>query len=65
MAMYRNVTPLLMPNFDDRDRRSRTPSGCSSSAACSSPATPTASPAASRWAIPGGTNMLKVGRVGG
>ena len=53
MALYRNVRPLLMPTFTDRDAalaRGRGAAGGARRAA--SPATPTPSPAASRWATP-------------
>ena len=63
MAMYRNVTPLLMPSFDDRDtalkhaeqllvERGVLKPGDTYGITCGEP-----------MGYPGGTNMLKVVRV--
>ena len=64
MALYRNVTPMLMPNFADRDEalakaesllveRGVLKSGDTYAITCGEP-----------MGHPGGTNMLKVCRVG-
>ena len=64
MTLYRNVTPMLMPNFADRDEalakaesllveRGVLKSGDTYAITCGEP-----------MGHPGGTNMLKVCRVG-
>ena len=65
MTLYRNVSPLLMPTFADRDKalaeaeallveRGVLRHGDTYAITCGEP-----------MGYPGGTNMLKVGRVGG
>jgi pyruvate kinase len=65
MAMYRNVTPLLMPSFADRDEALKHAEELlveQGRAQC--PAIPIGITCGEPMGYPGGTNMLKVVRVG-
>ena len=51
MTLYRNVRPLLMPGYTDRDQALAAAEKLLVERGVLRPATPTPSPAASRWAI--------------
>ena len=64
MAMYRNVTPLLMPNFADRDEALKHAEQQLVDAGVLKPGETYAITCGEPMGYPGGTNMLKVVRVG-
>ncbi len=64
MAMYRNVTPLLMPNFDDRDTALNHAEQLLVAAGVLKPGDTYGITCGEPMGYPGGTNMLKVVRVG-
>ena len=64
MAMYRNVTPLLMPNFTDRDEALRHAEELLVERGVLKPGETYAITCGEPMGYPGGTNMLKVVRVG-
>jgi pyruvate kinase len=64
MAMYRNVTPMLMPNFDDRDEALRHAEQLLVEAGVLKPGDTYGITCGEPMGYPGGTNMLKVVRVG-
>jgi pyruvate kinase len=64
MAIYRNVHPLLMPNFSDRDEALRQAELLLVNAGVLKPGDTYAITCGEPMGYPGGTNMLKVGRVG-
>ena len=64
MAMYRNVTPLLMPNFADRDEALKHAEQLLVGAGVLKPGETYAITCGEPMGYPGGTNMLKVVRVG-
>jgi len=64
MAIYRNVTPMLMPNFDDRDEALRHAEELLVSAGVLMPGDTYGITCGEPMGHPGGTNMLKVVRVG-
>ena len=64
MAMYRNVTPLLMPNFDDRDTALAHAEQILVGAGVLKPGDTYGITCGEPMGYPGGTNMLKVVRVG-
>ncbi len=64
MAMYRNVTPLLMPSFDDRDAALRHAEQALVEAGVLRPGDTYAITCGEPMGYPGGTNMLKLARVG-
>ncbi len=63
MALYRNVTPLLMPNFDDRDQALRAAEQLLIDRGVLMPGDTYAITCGEPMGYPGGTNMLKVCRV--
>ena len=63
MAMYRNVTPLLMPNFEDRDTALAHSEQILVGAGILKPGDTYAITCGEPMGYPGGTNMLKVVRV--
>ncbi|HEV7574981.1 MAG TPA: pyruvate kinase alpha/beta domain-containing protein, partial [Caldimonas sp.] len=63
MAMYRNVTPLLMPNFDDRDTALNHAEQLLVAAGVLKPGDTYGITCGEPMGYPGGTNMLKVVRV--
>ena len=63
MAMYRNVTPLLMPNFTDRDEALRHAEEMLVERGVLKPGETYAITCGEPMGYPGGTNMLKVVRV--
>src|SRR6187401_802150 len=63
MAMYRNVTPLLMPNFDDRDTALNQAEQLLVAAGALKPGDTYGITCGEPMGYPGGTNMLKVVRV--
>jgi pyruvate kinase len=63
MAMYRNVTPLLMPNFDDRDTALSHAEQLLVAAGVLKPGDTYGITCGEPMGYPGGTNMLKVVRV--
>ncbi len=64
MAMYRNVTPLLMPNFDDRDTALQHAEQILVASGVLKPGDTYGITCGEPMGYPGGTNMLKVVRVG-
>jgi pyruvate kinase len=64
MAIYRNVTPLLMPNFDDRDTALKHAEQLLVDAGVLKPGDTYGITCGEPMGYPGGTNMLKVVRVG-
>ncbi len=64
MAMYRNVTPMLMPNFDDRDTALQHAEKLLVEAGVLKPGDTYGITCGEPMGYPGGTNMLKVVRVG-
>ena len=64
MALYRNVRPLLMPSFDDRDRALAAAERLLVSQGVLRPGDTYAITCGEPMGYPGGTNMLKVCRVG-
>jgi pyruvate kinase len=64
MAMYRNVTPLLMPNLTDRDEALRHAEELLVERGVLKPGETYAITCGEPMGYPGGTNMLKVVRVG-
>ncbi len=63
MAMYRNVSPLLMPNFEDRDTALAHSEQILVGAGILKPGDTYAITCGEPMGYPGGTNMLKVVRV--
>jgi pyruvate kinase len=63
MALYRNVRPLLMPSFDDRDRALAEAERLLVSQGVLRPGDTYAITCGEPMGYPGGTNMLKVCRV--
>lgn len=64
MALYRNVTPVLMPNFDDRDQALTAAEELLVARGVLKPGDTYAITCGEPMGYPGGTNMLKVCRVG-
>ena len=64
MALYRNVTPLLMPNFADRDEALAKAEALLVERGVLNPGDTYAITCGEPMGRPGGTNMLKVCRVG-
>ncbi len=64
MSMYRNVTPLLMPNFTDRDEALRHAEQMLVAQGALKPGETYGITCGEPMGYPGGTNMLKVVRVG-
>ncbi|NJK42264.1 MAG: pyruvate kinase [Aquincola sp.] len=64
MALYRNVRPLLMPNFDDRDNALAAAEKILVERGVLKPGDTYAITCGEPMGYPGGTNMLKVCRVG-
>ncbi|MEP6739580.1 MAG: pyruvate kinase alpha/beta domain-containing protein, partial [Caldimonas sp.] len=64
MAMYRNVSPLLMPNFTDRDEALKHAEQLLVGAGVLKPGDTYGITCGEPMGYPGGTNMLKVVRVG-
>jgi pyruvate kinase len=64
MAMYRNVTPMLMPNFDDRDEALQHAEQLLVEAGVLKPGDTYGITCGEPMGYSGGTNMLKVVRVG-
>jgi pyruvate kinase len=64
MALYRNVTPLLMPNFSDRDSALAAAEKILVERGVLKPGDTYAITCGEPMGYPGGTNMLKVCRVG-
>jgi len=64
MALYRNVTPVLMPNFDDRDQALKAAEELLIARGVLMPGDTYAITCGEPMGYPGGTNMLKVCRVG-
>ena len=65
MALYRNVRPLLMPNFSDRDQALAHAETLLIQHGVLKPGDTYAITCGEPMGYPGGTNMLKVVRVGG
>jgi pyruvate kinase len=65
MAIYRNVRPLLMPSFADRDEALARAELLLVQSGVLKPGDTYAITCGEPMGYPGGTNMLKVGRVGG
>jgi pyruvate kinase len=63
MALYRNVTPLLMPNFSDRDEALARAEALLVESGVLNPGDTYAITCGEPMGHPGGTNMLKVCRV--
>ncbi len=63
MALYRNVRPLLMPNFTDRDQALACAEGLLVEQGVLKPGDTYAITVGEPMGYPGGTNMLKVCRV--
>jgi pyruvate kinase len=63
MALYRNVTPLLMPNYTDRDEALARAEALLVERGVLKPGDTYAITCGEPMGYPGGTNMLKVGRV--
>ena len=63
MALYRNVTPLLMPNFSDRDQALQAAEDLLIERGVLMPGDTYAITCGEPMGYPGGTNMLKVCRV--
>ena len=64
MALYRNVLPLLMPNFADRDEALARAEALMIEQGVLKPGDTYAITCGEPMGYPGGTNMLKVCRVG-
>ncbi len=64
MALYRNVRPLLMPNFGDRDKALAAAEKLLVDRGVLKPGDTYAITCGEPMGHPGGTNMLKVCRVG-
>jgi pyruvate kinase len=64
MALYRNVIPLLMPKFDDRDAALAAAEKLLTERGVLMPGDTYAITCGEPMGYPGGTNMLKVCRVG-
>jgi pyruvate kinase len=64
MAVYRNVTPILMPNFADRDQALVKAEMLLIEGGVLKPGDTFAITCGEPMGHPGGTNMLKVSRVG-
>jgi pyruvate kinase len=64
MALYRNVRPLLMPNFSDRDSALAAAEKILVDREVLKPGDTYAITCGEPMGYPGGTNMLKVCRVG-
>jgi pyruvate kinase len=64
MALYRNVTPLLMPNYTDRDEALSRAEALLVDRGVLKPGDTYAITCGEPMGYPGGTNMLKVCRVG-
>jgi len=64
MALYRNVTPMLMPNFADRDEALAKAEALLIESGVLKPGDTYAITCGEPMGHPGGTNMLKVCRVG-
>jgi pyruvate kinase len=64
MALYRNVRPLLMPSYSDRDEALKRAEALLVDAGVLKPGDTYAITCGEPMGYPGGTNMLKVGRVG-
>ncbi len=64
MALYRNVTPMLMPNFADRDEALARAEALLIDSGVLKPGDTYAITCGEPMGHPGGTNMLKVCRVG-
>ena len=64
MALYRNVRPLLMPAYTDRDEALKRAEALMVDAGVLKPGDTYAITCGEPMGYPGGTNMLKVGRVG-
>ncbi|MEP7099609.1 MAG: pyruvate kinase, partial [Burkholderiales bacterium] len=64
MALYRNVTPMLMPNFADRDEALARAEALLIESGVLKPGDTYAITCGEPMGHPGGTNMLKVCRVG-
>ena len=64
MALYRNVRPLLMPNFTDRDEALNHAEALLIERGVLKPGDTYAITCGEPMGHPGGTNMLKVCRVG-
>jgi pyruvate kinase len=64
MAVYRNVHPILMPNCTDRDEALRQAEQLLVQRGALKPGDTYAITCGEPMGYPGGTNMLKVGRVG-
>ncbi len=64
MALYRNVTPLLMPDFDDRDEALAAAEKILVERGVLMPGDTYAITCGEPMGYPGGTNMLTVCRVG-
>lgn len=63
MALYRNVTPMLMPNFSDRDEALAQAEALLIQSGVLNPGDTYAITCGEPMGHPGGTNMLKVCRV--
>ncbi|CAM5791023.1 pyruvate kinase [Rhizobacter fulvus] len=63
MALYRNVTPMLMPNFSDRDQALAEAEALLVQSGVLNPGDTYAITCGEPMGHPGGTNMLKVCRV--
>ena len=63
MALYRNVTPMLMPNYTDRDQALAKAEALLVESGVLNPGDTYAITCGEPMGHPGGTNMLKVGRV--
>ena len=63
MALYRNVTPLMMPNFNDRDEALKAAEDLLIERGVLMPGDTYAITCGEPMGYPGGTNMLKVCRV--
>ena len=64
MALYRNVTPLLMPSYEDRDTALAEAERLLTSSGVLRPGDTYAITCGEPMGYPGGTNMLKICRVG-
>jgi len=64
MALYRNVTPILMPNYTDRDEALARAEALLVERGVLKPGDTYGITCGEPMGYPGGTNMLKVGRVG-
>jgi pyruvate kinase len=64
MALYRNVSPMLMPSFSDRDEALAKAEALLVESGVLKPGDTYAITCGEPMGYPGGTNMLKVCRVG-